>query len=1138
MLSIFIIIIVFCLYMGAMFVLALKTERGSPLLRRWSEHPFMHACALGIYCTTWTYYGSVGNAATSGLLFLTFYLGPTMVIFLWPVILRKMVRIKHNYRITSIADFISARYSKSQALAAMVTVIALVGVIPYVSLQLRATFNTFKILAMHSYQGDIFIWEQYMAWLIIGLMIIFTILFGARRLDPTETHKGMILSVAVQSLVQLAALLCVGVFVTFFIFHGFDDIFTRLASSQFSEMIFVGGKDQGNYLVWATYLVLSMSAFMFLPRQFHVAVVENSEEKNIGMILWVFPLYMLLINIFLVPIAAGGLLSGLPVAEADSFVLRLPLFYNNFWLAVIVFLGGISAATSMIMISSMTVATMVTNHILLPVLNFSPRLDFLKKHLLKFRWLFIAFFILSGYHFEKLLKQSYMLVNIGLISFAAVLQFAPIIIGALYWRRANRRGALMGLIGGFLLWFYTLLFPAIIKSGWGSPAILVKGPWAITWLRPEQLIGINIPDNMVHAVFWSLFVNITLFVSGSLSRANTAMEERGADIFVDALKMSSSPSLVSEWLEDRRIELSHKLDLLMKVLEKYFDKRTAEAMVNECLDKNHIDVHNKISVIQLAELQNELEKTLSGSLGSASAHQVINSVSLFTESESRELSRVYAKILSDLKLSPEELISKIDYHREREKLISQHAAELEETIRELDHEIHVRSLTEKALVESEYKYRILVENLPQRIFRKNLDGVYTYCNDVFAADLQIMRQEIVGKTDYDFFPFHVAERYREDDLKVTDAGETLDLEEKYLLKGKEKWVYTIKSPIKDEEGQVIGLLGIFSDITDKKKAQEQLNQSKQELEVRVKERTIELIEANKQLHHKISELETTKSELEDAYIHLKETKDQLFQVEKLASIGQLAAGVAHEINNPIGFIKNNISMFSEYWKLLQKYIDEIRRFMRSARKSPQEQRQWMEELEAELNIEYIEKDLPSLLQESQEGTRRIQKIITDLKSFARKETDEEFKEEDLNKIVEVAITIVNNEIKNKCELTKELAGLPLIHCNAQKISQVIINLLINASQAMKERGAIHIETYAEEGYVCLKITDNGEGMSRQVIKKMFDPFFTTKEVGEGTGLGLSISFDIIKKHKGSIEVQSEVGKGTTFLIKFPVAHNP
>ncbi len=1133
MLSIISIFIVFCLYMGFLFWLALKTEKGSPLLQKWSEHPFIYASALGIYCTTWTYYGSVGNAAMSGLGFLSFYFGGTLSVFLWPMILRKMVRIKHAYRITSIADFISARYNKSQALAALVTVIALIGVIPYVALQLRATFTTFNILAMHSYKGNVAALEQYMAWLIILLMIVFTIIFGARRLDPTETHKGMILSVALQSLVQLAALLCVGVFVTFFVFHGVNDIFMKLSQSNFADMVYVGSKNQGNYLVWSTYFVLSMSAILFLPRQFHVAVVENSKEENIGMVLWVFPLYMFLINIFVVPIAMAGLLSGIPIEQADSFVLRLPLFYNKFWLAVIVFFGGISAATSMIMISSMTVATMVTNHIFLPVLNLSKRLDFLKKHLLRFRWIFIAGFILVSYLFERILKQSYMLVNIGLISFAAVLQFAPIIIGALYWRRANRRGALMGLIGGFSVWFYTLLLPAMIKSGWGPQGILENGPWGISLLKPESLFGISIENAMVHAVFWTLSINISLFVFGSLTRENSEKEQRSADIFVDVFSARSNFAFAESSKDKETVELEGKLKLISHALEKYFSKEAIEGMKKHSLEKLRIS-GDLISVIKLAELQNELEKTLTGSLGSGAAHDVINSIHLFTAEESKELSQSYAEILANFKLTPEELLSKIDYYKEREILLAMHAAELEEKIMELDKQIFVRKAAEKAVIDSEHKYRSLVENLPQRIFRKDKNGIYTYCNDIYAEDMKTTREGVVGKTDYDLYPLEIADKYHDDDLVVIDKGETLDIEEKYIIGEHEIWVHTVKSPIRNEVNEITGVLGIFWDITERKRAAQLLNEAKEELESRVKERTAELIDSNKALHSKISELEKIKTELEEAYLNLQETKSQLFQVEKLASIGQLAAGVAHEINNPIGFIKNNITIFGQYYEKICFYINALRELSLEKKESKEETQKIIEELEEDLKIAYIQKDLPCLISQSQEGTERIQKIVADLKSFARKSSDDEIKLEDINDIVETAINIMWNEVKYKAEIKRDKSPLPMIKCNAQKICQVIVNLLMNSVQAIEEKGIISIKTYCENDFVVIEIGDNGAGMSKQVINRIFDPFFTTKEVGQGTGLGLSISFDVIKKYGGTLDVQSEIGKGSTFYIKLPM----
>jgi len=373
----------FCFYIGILFVIALWVERKSVEGRNIGNNPLVYSLSLAIYCTTWTFYGSVGKAATSGMLFLTIYLGPTLGIIVWWIVLRKLIRIKNIHRITSIADFISARYNKSQRVAAIATVIALTGIVPYMALQLKAVISTFELITAQNNTDATSLIGQYVGPIIVGLMVLFTIAFGARRLDPTERHQGMVVAMAAESVVKLIAFLAAGIFITYFMFNGFSDIFYRLTESPVRKLLYTDESSISFYITWTTYLILAMSAIIFLPRQFHIAVVENFDENHIRTAMWLFPLYMLLINIFVFPIAIGGLLQGFPVQSADTFVLSLPLHAGQKWLSLLVFIGGFSAATGMIMISTMTMSIMVTNHLLLPVLEWIKQLGFLRRYLLQ-----------------------------------------------------------------------------------------------------------------------------------------------------------------------------------------------------------------------------------------------------------------------------------------------------------------------------------------------------------------------------------------------------------------------------------------------------------------------------------------------------------------------------------------------------------------------------------------------------------------------------------------------------------------------------------------------------------------------------------------------------------------------------------
>jgi Na+/proline symporter/signal transduction histidine kinase len=664
----------FIVYIGCLFLLAQWVEKKSATGRRIAESPLVYSLSLAVYCTTWTYYGSVGKAATSGMLFLAIYLGPTMAILLWRTVLVKLVRIKSIYHITSIADFISARYNKSQPIAALVTFIALIGITPYVALQLKAVISTLDIITAGSGSQTAWI-ETHVGPIVVGLMVVFTIMFGVRRLDPTERHEGMVMALAVECLVKLVVFLAAGIFVTYFMYDGFGDIFTRLSQSPFNGIMAMGGPGSSSYLTWMSYTILAMSAILFLPRQFHIAVVENSDEKHISSAMWMFPLYMFLINIFVFPVAAAGLLKGYPAQEADTFLLSLPLRHGGPWLAFLVFIGGFSAATGMMMVSSITMATMITNHLLLPILESVKRLGFLRRHLLRCRWAAVAAVILMGYWFELQVGESYMLVNIGMISFAAVLQFAPAILGGIFWQRGSSTGAFLGLGTGFLVWSYTLLFPSFVKSGWLSHSLLEHGPWGIELLKPEQLFGVVVLDPYTHAVFWTMLFNITLYVAGSLLMEGNEEEQRLAAEFVGIL--TPRASFGSPLAPETYIKSSAKLKEIRKLLGRYLSDMEAEAMADRCFKAAQLDGKSEISIIELAELHSQVEKTLAGSIGSASAHKVMSRGAIFTPREAKELSEVYADILGQLKVTPEELKKKVDYYQERASLLLKHAQELQ-----------------------------------------------------------------------------------------------------------------------------------------------------------------------------------------------------------------------------------------------------------------------------------------------------------------------------------------------------------------------------------------------------------------------------------------------------------------------------
>ncbi len=812
----FIIGVIF-LYIGLLFVVGQGVERRVGRGRHPASNPLIYSLSLAIYCTSWTYYGSVGNAATSGFFFLTIYLGPTLVIILWWSVLRKLVRLKNQYRITSIADFIAARYGKSQRLAALATCIALVGSVPYIALQLKAVIATFAIITAGSNPASAWI-GGHVGPIVVLLMITFTIVFGVRRLDPTERHEGMVAVVAVESLVKLITFLAAGIFVTYWVFDGFTDIFEHLRATP--ELMVYDRSGSIPPVTWASHILLSMSAILFLPRQFHIAVVENPEENNIRTAMWLFPLYMFLINLFVYPIAKGGLLVGLPVGEADTFVLRMPLAFDQAWLALLVFIGGFSAATSMIMISSMTLATMCTNHLLLPFVEVATELSFLRRHLLGARWVAVGLVILSGYWFEQLVGDAYTLVSMGIISFAAALQFAPAILGGIFWRRGNKRGAMLGLSAGFLVWAYTLILPSLATAGWFPPTILAQGPLGLNFLIPQQLFGLSVLDPVTHSVFWSLLFNIGLYVMGSLCGTESAEERHTAEIFVGSLLPASSGDRPAG--QQERIVLAVKRKIFIDLLLQYFSAGESAFLVDRALQETGLDGREKISVVELADLAESVEKGLAGVIGSAAAHAALKRNLLFTPAEIAVLQEAYSAILASLPLTPDELKKKIDYYREREVLVSSHAAELEEKLVLLEEQIRQRQRSEEALRESEERLQAIMDNTSAMISLKDIQGHYILVNRQFEKIVGLVDREIMGRTDTDLFPPEVARTMQESDRRVLVENELLQTEEAIPLADGVHSYLVVKFPLYDELNEIYCICTIATDITALRRTKDQL----------------------------------------------------------------------------------------------------------------------------------------------------------------------------------------------------------------------------------------------------------------------------------------------------------------------------
>jgi len=612
-------------YLGILFGIAWYADRRADAGRSLIANPVVYALSLGVYCTTWTFYGSVGRAAASGIGFLPIYLGPTLLFALAGFVLHKMIRVAKTNRITSIADFVASRYGKSQLLGGLVTVIAVVGVIPYIALQLKAVSNSFAILAsypdiiMPAKAGAVPVFQD-SALYVAMILAAFTILFGTRHLDATERHEGMVAAIAVESVVKLVAFLAVGVFVVWGMHDGVGDIFAQAAAVPEVARRLATADSPAAYGTWGTLIFLSLFASLLLPRQFQIAVVENVDESHLRRAVWMFPLYLFLINLFVLPVALAGLLHfpGGGV-DADTFVLTLPMARQQETLALFVYIGGLSAATGMVIVETIALSTMVCNDLVMPLLLRLPMLGLaaradLSGLLLEIRRWAIVIILGLGYLYFRVAGEAYALVSIGLISFAAVAQFAPVVIGGLFWKGGTRDGALAGLTAGFVLWAYTLLLPSFAKSGWLPDGFIAHGLFGIEILRPQHLFGLTGLDEITHCLVWSLLANLGAYIGISLQRVPNMREARQATLFVGGAEAAGIPG----WRGSAGVA-----DLLPLAGRFLGMERAQEAFARHALQRGLKGIEELPADTLLV---NFAETLLAGAIGSASARAMVASV--------------------------------------------------------------------------------------------------------------------------------------------------------------------------------------------------------------------------------------------------------------------------------------------------------------------------------------------------------------------------------------------------------------------------------------------------------------------------------------------------------------------------------
>jgi PAS domain S-box-containing protein len=556
---------------------------------------------------------------------------------LWVVLLRKMIRIAKENRITTLSDFVGSRYGNSLFLSALITIVAVVGITPYLGLQIKAIMKSFTILTGSTAGTSA-------AGLIITLILgVFSIMFGARRLDTSERHEGLVFAIAFESIVKLVAFLAVGIYVTYGLFDGFGDIFDKIKGGEHGELLYLGAGTPISYTEWGSLLFLSMMAIMFLPRQFHVAVVENSDPSHISRAVWLFPLYLFLINIFVMPVAFGGLLLSGSQSGADSFVLTIPLAQGKSLLTLFVFIGGFSAATGMVIVESLALSTMVMNSLVMPAIFRFNEMKGFPSIILNIKRVIILVCAFLGYFFAVSIGEFYSLVDMGLKSFEAVTIFAPAIIIGLYWKRGNRMGAAAGIIIGFIVWFYTLLVPAMIKSGVLKEQGIFQYLMNSDLLNPNALFGVEGLNKWTHSLFWGLLLNVIFYIGVSIFTRQDAEEERQALMFVE----SYSPRILP-------LKADYSVNQIEDILGQYIGKREAREIVNGFLLRHNIN-REQMTQNEFILMRDEAERVLSGALGTAIATIIFEDKLTLTEQERGDLSSSIKNMTETLRLSRQEL---------------------------------------------------------------------------------------------------------------------------------------------------------------------------------------------------------------------------------------------------------------------------------------------------------------------------------------------------------------------------------------------------------------------------------------------------------------------------------------------------
>lgn len=1004
-------------YVTLLFGVASIGDRKAASIGASRLRPYIYALSLAIYCTSWTFFGSVGLATERGLEFLAIYIGPLLVFLFGFSLLNRIVALAKAEKITSIADFLGARYGKSFAVACTATLIAAVGAIPYIALQLKAISGSVSLMVEH-YTGAPPSFDPFLSdiSLVVALMLaMFAVLFGTRHADATEHQDGLVLAVAVESVVKLTSFLAIGALVCFLLFEGPGDLIRALASD---ERVAAAMRYPTSLATWLVTTMISGFAIVMLPRQFYVMIVENRGEAELRKATWIFPLYLVAINLFVLPIAFVGLMEVGKATTGDLYVLSLPLLSGHDFLAVLAFIGGLSAATAMVIVASVALSIMISNDLIIPL--FVRRLIKTKASesedwsslILNIRRASIFAILILAFLYYRESTDKARLASIGLMSFAAIAQFAPSFVGGLIWRRANARGAALGMASGIGVWFYTLLLPSLSAP---ASTILTEGPFGIEALRPQALFG-TLAEPLNHGVLWSLSINLIFYVFGSLSRASVPLERIQAAIFV--------PRDASPIPNFRRFRTAITVNDLKDAIGKYLGVERTERSF-ERFDGGGAPVDGNapasLAVVRFSE------QLLASAVGSSSARLILSLLFKRQDKSSRDAFRLLDDATEALQHNRDLLQIALD--------------QMEQGITVFDQDFRLTCWN--------CQFSALLY-LPDRINRVgvSLDDILRVLVD--RGDLAVPEAEALLDR---FSAFG-----RSWQVELKSMGRTLELR---------------TNPMPDG-----GIVATYADITARVRAEDEMRRVNESLEQRVRHRTAELTEVNKEL-----------------------AQAQMLAEEANLSKTRFLAGAGHDILQPLNAARLYCSSLLE--RTVAGDIGDAARNIESSLESVEAI------LGAVLDISRLDSGALAPVETHFRLDGLLAQIATDFRPMAR--------EKGLDmKIVPTSIVV---------ETDRNL------------LRRLIQNLVSNAVKYTR-RGCVLIGVRRRGHLAEIQVFDTGIGIPAAELNLVFREFIRLEagaREAEGLGLGLSIVDRIARVLRVELQIDSGRGKGTRFSVILPIS---